>query len=528
MKHLSEHSSAAGRADPILPAWLVPALLIGMVGLWSGLLALTHRAPDLDGMEELVWASSFEWGYLKHPPLPSWLLYPLTWVFGKPVWLPFLTAQGLTALALYLIWRLGCEWVSPARSLIAVLTLSTCAYFSMRGSIYNHNTVQLWSVAGATWLYYRALTHGKLLDWAGLGLLTGIAFLTKYSVVVQLAAFALFAGVQGQWRKAVFWQGAALAVAIFALVISPHVMWLAANDFAPLRYYNSRAVEQTGSALREALNFLLNQLGRNSPMLVVWGALAFWNRRTGMAANAPADSASGRRVGQHGGQPYVRSMTHRDKSFLLWVGLAPLGLTVLVALLTDTHLLASSWATTFFILYGFFLFWWLSGDVAVNLKRTLTLVVTLHMLMALGYSLARGPLAFYVGRDSRPTFPGPPLAARLLDEWQTHVPDVPLRLVASDTWLGGNIAVNITSDTRVFIYADYAWSPWLNPATALDCGVLVAWSRELEQPAQALVQLREQAPWRGVIQQRWSSRKSRLLNVEWGILPPTQDCEPLK
>jgi len=543
MNHSSEHSSAAGRADPappasgadpILPAWLVPALLIGMVGLWSGLLAATHRAPDLDGMEELVWASSFEWGYLKHPPLPSWLLYPLTWVFGKPVWLPFLAAQSLTALALYLIWRLGCEWVSPARSLIAVLALSTCAYFSMRGSIYNHNTVQLWSVAGATWLYYRALTHGKLLDWAGLGLLTGIAFLTKYSVVVQLAAFALFALVQGQWRKAVFWQGAALAVAIFVLIISPHLMWLAANDFAPLRYYNSRAVEQTGSALREALNFLLNQLGRNSPMLLVWGALACWNRRTGNVAPSPTCGRGLPVKLQHSAiaQPpkerYVHRLNAWDKSFLLWVGLAPLGLTVLVALATDTHLLASSWATTFFILYGFFIFWWLSGDVAVNLKRSLTLVITLHVLLALGYSLARGPLAFHTGRASRPTFPGPPLAAHLLQTWQTHVPDAPLRLVASDTWLGGNIAVNVSAQTgiqtQVFIYADYAWSPWLDPARALDCGVLVAYSRELESPAQALVRLREQAPWQGVVQQRWSSSSSRLLNVEWGILPPTPQC----
>jgi hypothetical protein len=29
-------------------------------------------------MEELVWANRFELGYQKHPPLPTWLLYPLT------------------------------------------------------------------------------------------------------------------------------------------------------------------------------------------------------------------------------------------------------------------------------------------------------------------------------------------------------------------------------------------------------------------------------------------------------------------
>ena len=44
--------------------------LAGVVFLWTVLCAISHKAPDLDGMEELVWASSLEWGYSKHPPLP--------------------------------------------------------------------------------------------------------------------------------------------------------------------------------------------------------------------------------------------------------------------------------------------------------------------------------------------------------------------------------------------------------------------------------------------------------------------------
>jgi len=496
-------------ADPVLPAWLVPALLMGMVCLWVGLLTLSHRAPDLDSLEELVWASSFEWGYTKHPPLPSWLLYPLTWLFGKPIWLPFLAAQSLTALSLYLIWRMGCEWVSPARALIAVLALSTSTYFSLRASIYNHNTVQLWSVVAATLLYYRALKYGRWRTWAGLGLVTGIAFLTKYSIVVQLAAFGLFALVQGQWRRIAFWQGVALAGAVMLVVISPHLAWLVSHDFAPIHYYNSRAAAQTGNVLGEAFSFLLNQLGRNSPMLLVWLALFGWNRQTDGALRQPA---------------YVRQMNAWDRSFLLWVGLAPLCLTLLIALLTGTRLVASSWATTFFILYGFFIFWWLSGDVARNLKRSLVLVITVHVLLALGYALARGPLAIATGRAARSTFPGAALAAQLHAQWQAHVPDTPLRLIAADTWLGGNIAMHISPKTKVLIQADYQKSPWVDAARALDCGALIVWSPEIATPSQALMQLREQAPWQGVLQQRWSSERSRLLTLQWGILPPTKQC----
>lgn len=506
------HSGASAPGDgqdPRLPAWLVPVLLAGMVVLWAGLVGLSHRAPDLDGMEELVWASSFEWGYYKHPPLPTWLMYPMTWIVGKPVWLPFLAGQLVTVLALWFIWRLGCEWVSPARSLIAVLALSTTAYFSMRGTIFNHNTAQLWSIAASTWLYYRALKHGRMLSWLGLGVVAGLAFLTKYSVVVQLAAFAVFALAQGYWRRASFWKGACLAALVFVLMIAPHLKWLVEADFGPLTYLGSRASEPMGLGTRllEIWQFSRDQLARNAPMLVAWMALAWWNRRTG---NRSARS-------------YAQEMDAWDKSFLLWVGLAPYVLTVLLSLLVGS-MLAASWATTFFILYGFFIFWWLSGDVRLNLRRMLIIVVVLQVLIAVGYAVARGPVAYYTGRDSRPTFPGPQLAEQMQALWQEHVPDVPLRLVAAETWLGGNIAVNVSDRTEVFIEADFGMSPWLDPASALECGVLVAYDPTEEFLSDALVKLRERASWSGVVQQRWSSEKSPMLEIAWGILPPTERC----
>ncbi len=505
----SWRANTPGHADdPRLPGWLVPLLLVCMAALWAGLVASSHRAPDLDGMEELAWASSFEWGYYKHPPFPTWLLYPLTWLFGKPVWLPFLAAQVMTVLALWFIWRLGCEWTSPARSLIAVLALSTTAYFSMRGTIFNHNTVQLWSVAAATWLYYRALKHGRLRTWMGLGAVVGLSFLTKYSIAVQLAAFAVFALAHGYWRLAAFWRGAWLAALVFLLVVSPHLIWLVDSGFAPLKYYDSRTVDDLslGARLAEMFNFSLDQLGRNSPMLVAWLALAWWNRRTG--------NRSARR--------YAHDMAPWDKSFLLWVALAPYCLTVVVSVVMGSSL-AASWGTTFFILYGFFIFWWLSGDAKLNLRRMLVIVALMHLLMALGYAIARGPVAYYTGRDSRPTFPGPQLAAQMNALWQEHVPGVPLRLVAANTWLGGNIAVNVSHQTEVYIDASFEKSPWLDPASALECGVLVVYEPG-DEPDEALLRLHGIAAWRGVTRQRWSTEKSRVLEVEWGIVPPTERC----
>src|SRR5690606_23941709 len=120
---------------------------------------------------------------------------------------------------------------------------------------------------------------------------------------------------------------------------------------------------------------------------------------------------------------------------------------------------------------------WLSGSVQATLRRTAILVIAIQVLMAVGYAVARGPLAHYSGRTARSTFPGPEIALRMQQVWDKHVPGQTLKVVASDTWFGGNIAVNLEPTAEVFINASYAESPWLSPDSALDCGVLVAYDQ---------------------------------------------------
>ncbi|WP_397476117.1 glycosyltransferase family 39 protein [Pusillimonas sp.] len=504
-------TKAKGEAGPSLALNVtVLAFLAGMVGLWTILCAVSHKAPDLDGMEELVWASSFEFGYTKHPPLPSWLLYALTSIFGKPIWLVFFAGQLVSALGLWFVWRLGCEFTSPRRALIATLMVSTTLYFSLRGTIYNHNTAQLWSIAASTWLFYRALRYGRASSWLWLGAVAGLAMMTKYSAVVQFGIFLIFIVVLGHWRDPKVQRGIVQALIVFLVVISPHVYWLIDNHFAPFGYLDRSLETQSYSdVLKGIFDFTVDQLARISPMFIVWLGLYVWHRRRPVAER---------------GQTYASELSKWDRSFLLWVGLGPFLATILMSAVLGSRLTAS-WGTTFFILYGYFAFWWLSGSVQATLRRTVILVIAVHVLMAMGYALARGPLAHYSGRMTRSTFPGPEIALRMQQAWDAHVPGAPLGLVASDTWLGGNIAINLDPVAEVFVGANYAQSPWLSPDTALDCGVLVAYSPTWgTRPSEALLSLHEQATWKGVESLRWSSEKSPVIEVVWGIVPPTDAC----
>ncbi|NYT61414.1 glycosyltransferase family 39 protein [Alcaligenaceae bacterium] len=491
--------------------------LVGMVALWTLLCSISHRAPDLDGMEELVWASSLELGYLKHPPVPSWFMYGLTQIFGRPVWLTFFAGQLFSALALWFIWLLGCEFTSPRKAFIAMLFVSTSIYFSLRGTIYNHNTVQLWSIVAATWLFYRALRHQKASSWLWLGAISAIATMTKYSAFIQFAAFFCFMLRQGSLKDPRTLKGLGLALIAFLVVAAPHVYWLSLHAFGPLRYAdNSLVTSGYLDSLKHILDFSLDQLARLSPMLIIW--LAWWhgNRKVAKAAGNGAISNK---------DSYASELSKWDRSFLLWVGLTPFISTVVISGLLGTRLQAS-WATTFFVLYGFYTLWWMYGNEQSNLRRIIILAASLHILMAVGYALARGPLAWYSGRETRSMFPGPDIAAEMEKIWQEHVPQVPLRLVASDTWMGGNIAVNSGPDVQVFINGRYDESPWLNPESALDCGVLTVYSRLTKgEPDPVLKQLADQGTWRGVTNLPWSSAKSPKIDLNWTIIPPGPNCK---
>jgi 4-amino-4-deoxy-L-arabinose transferase-like glycosyltransferase len=100
--------------------WVV-FLCAAQVLLWSLAFGATYKAPEIDSAEQFVWSFSLENGYWKHPPLTSWIMHGLILAFGTSVALPFVATQTSIVIAMGLTWRLGCEFMSAQRSLVAML-----------------------------------------------------------------------------------------------------------------------------------------------------------------------------------------------------------------------------------------------------------------------------------------------------------------------------------------------------------------------------------------------------------------------
>jgi 4-amino-4-deoxy-L-arabinose transferase-like glycosyltransferase len=209
---------------------------------WTLLAAFLPLSTELDSIEQVVWSQSWQWGYYKHPPLPSALLHVLNSLFGGPsIGLTAFAAQGCSVLALIYVWLLARQILPRKLAIVAVLITSLIAYHNFRALAFNHNTVSLPFTAAALYYFYCALRYPKRLsNWLCLGLACGLAMLTKYSAALVMTSFFVFIVWQRLWTDTRIIWGLIVSSVVFMLVLFPHLVWLVDNNWLPFTYIHDK------------------------------------------------------------------------------------------------------------------------------------------------------------------------------------------------------------------------------------------------------------------------------------------------
>ena len=516
-------------------------LLIAFI--WFFTFMIFRQAPEWDNMEELVWANSFELGYQKHPPLPTWILYPLTLIFGRVIWLP--TALGLICVALgqWITYQLYVRIAEHAKltnpqeiSLLAILVSSPLIYFSIRGGDYNHNAMQLWSIAAMYYFYYRAWEKETVSQspstyfwyWSLMGLMMGLAFISKYSVVIQIGVLIAHFCWVGRWRRSRSWIGVLLAAVVFLCITTPHLVWLYQQTElgqGPI-YYASQLMTTQLSLFERCINmlkdFLLTQVFRLLPCFLVVGVIYLLYKKTALKGGNFAARAS-----------WWSQVQRQDQQFLIWLALGPCVLAMLIGIVLDQKIEAK-WAVTFFIVIGF-IGWRYANDLldVVRLRKT---VIVGHLIFAVSFGVITGPVASYLGKQGRSNFPSQALANVIEQRWQEHselTKGEPIRLIVGDTWIIGHTIihdqVNQGKNIKPWIDANDLSSPWMKPEdkhhTALiliDQGIKQEgrWWRAGHPPSKEVQRMFDQAPVKGVEVVPWTMKEGAPpLEIQWAILP---------
>jgi 4-amino-4-deoxy-L-arabinose transferase-like glycosyltransferase len=218
-------------------AWLLPIALI-----WFGLLQSVALTPPADNLEQLTWQHSLQWGYYKHPPLPTWLAWGAVQSGLHPDFAVALLGATLTLISFWIYAAVVREVLGPRSAWLALLAALCVTFYNGRINYFNHNTVLTLWVSVSAWLCWQIRVRPRLRWWVALGLASALGMLSKYQYAVTLFSILLLVWRWGLWKDARHRRGMAWGLLAGLVVMLPHLAWLHGNPHTPMDYAMATSV----------------------------------------------------------------------------------------------------------------------------------------------------------------------------------------------------------------------------------------------------------------------------------------------
>ena len=444
----------------------VGLMLFGVV--WLLHLNATALSAPVDNIEQLIWVRSLEWGYHKHPPVPTWLLWLPVRLLGLNAWTSYLLGATVTLTAMGVLWSLVRRLRGTAHANVALLATLCITYYSGRLNYYNHNVVLLLAAVASAACCWRAFEEKRLRWWLALGVVLGLGALSKYQIALTALTVVCFWITQRGWRERVHVRGLVLAAGVAVLVTLPHVAWLVAYDFAPIRYamkmslgINLGPAERVSSAVDWLVDQLLN---RSLPAFIL---LALCMRRIARVPARPDAEATGPT------SPLPMPPPDPARALLLcWAGV-PLICVPALALVFGSEL-QLQWGTAFapFVAAAAMeLFRPRGGWSQVRMIYLLTCFVVVEGVL-LTVNLVTSPAGIDAFKQHHwRSFPSAALADRIAGPARAKLGG-PIRVVIGTTGIAGALALRLPERPLVLLDGDLRTSPWVGRDRVRDCGAL--------------------------------------------------------
>jgi 4-amino-4-deoxy-L-arabinose transferase-like glycosyltransferase len=243
----SVNQSTSSIGGPVLtsPATRINLFLLAIAGAFAALQVLATTLSGygyfIDEFYYVACAKRLAFGYVDHPPLAPVVLAVTRLVLGDSLLAIRIPAFLAGAIIVWVAGRLaldlgGGRWAALTSAAIVALApgiLAMTGFFSV-------NAFEALAWVLFTWLLVRLLRTGDTRLWLFIGLVAGLGFEAKHTMVTFLAAVGvglLATRARGLlWNRFAAWgAGAALALA------APNVLWQVANGFPSVEFYRNAA-----------------------------------------------------------------------------------------------------------------------------------------------------------------------------------------------------------------------------------------------------------------------------------------------
>ncbi len=207
-------------------------------------------------------------GYATVPPVTGFLALIIKTIFGYSVFgirlLPAILGSLSLVVISKIVWELGGGL--PAL-IIASVSYLLSPGFLLLDTLFTPNATEQFLWLLVTYLIFRMAVTGKPYYWILTGILLGISFLNKYSVLFFMAGFFI-ALLFSEYRK-LLWSGYLyLAIVTGIAIITPNIIWQYSHNW-PVVIHMSE-LSRTQLANMNPLTFFTDLFSLNLASTTVW------------------------------------------------------------------------------------------------------------------------------------------------------------------------------------------------------------------------------------------------------------------
>ena len=390
--------------------------------VWTLVPSFTNKNLPLDVFEALSWGTNLDWGWDKHPPLSIFFPEIFYQLFGSQDWAYYLLSQVFIIFSFIAIFKLAKEFLkNETYALISVFLLEGIYFYNFTTPEVNVNICQIpfWSLT----VYYswQSFKNDRIYNWILFGIFAALGFLSKYLFIyllIGIKLFFLYYSIKDKKFNLKYF----IPIIVFLLVLSPHLRWLADNDYKTIVYGLKRTSLESSTILNHftyPLKFILKQIGILLPFFILLG-LTLKN--------------------------FKLKFNQSDKKsiFLIFVTFVPIILMLITSLFLAANI-RTMWMTPFYLFFGLFFIYHLKTNINVNFfKKFIFGFLFIFILSPVSY--------FYVSisKDNKRTdYPGKEIAELVQTRWNKNFVNN-IAIIVGDEWVAGNLSYHLQSRPRWF------------------------------------------------------------------------------
>lgn len=225
-----------------------------------------------DEAQYWLWSRDLAFGYFSKPPMLAWLIALTTAIGGDAEPWVRMSSVVLHAGATLILFQVGRTLYDSRTGLWAAVLYALMPGVQLSAGIASTDAPLMFFTSLGLWAYAAFLRRPSSLLALAMGAAVGAAFLSKYAALYVLIGVGAHLIWSRQARSA--WRPSSISAALagFALLAAPNLIWNALNDFSTVNHTAANANWHPGDLFHpgEMLEFVAAQLGVLGPVPFVF------------------------------------------------------------------------------------------------------------------------------------------------------------------------------------------------------------------------------------------------------------------